>query len=829
MRRILWFILLALVISMFASAYAYEMRAEDEGFTLISESETKALLFNEKTTEVKIVDLETGKSWNSAEMNGQQGNRTIKSLQKSAVQATFILNSTTSPITTTAMDSYSRSVEYGNFEWQLIENGVEVTYTIGDNAYIIDDLPKAIRVDKYLKIVESSSWSTSQKKDFDANYRAVPQKDSEYEYMIRVKDDSLSNLLIKKLYEMIFTSGVYTQEDLLEDNAAVNYVRKYSPKVYITVRYQLDGDDLVFSVPCSSLSSTEGNELVSFAALPYLMTADASQEGFIFVPDGSGAIINLNNQKRAATPYLMPIYGSDALINADDYVSERSDVALPVVGIKRTDSAMLGIIEKGAEMATINANVSGHSDEFNRVAVSFAVRNIENVALAGNESITSSRYASDIYQDDIVIRFKWLTDENSTYLDMAKTYREYLLSEGKLTSNEKAEDAPFFMEVLGAVNKDKFVLGVPYQSTVQATTIPRALEIYNLARENGITNIQMIYSGLFKGGIKNAALTDLDLDDGIGTEKDLKALTDTLKANGDVFYPGVYFARVYTDRDFKPLQHAARKHDGDPAFVYTFGEPVLKHSRTNHQGYYISPYYLPEYTEEALENLADLGVSGLNLFDLGNTPVGDHKRKANLSRVHAIGTFEDALEAVTGEYTLMLDKPLLYALPYADMITNLPRGDNGFAITDASIPFIQWVLNGSVPYSSESWNTESYLGYETQLLWALESESAPRFTFMWEKPSIYANTEDVDYMAYYCSQYSESLNVAAEMYAVYNEFYKLVKDAEVLEHVILGGDVRRITYDNGVTLYLNYSYADALADGLTIPAQSYLIDKEVAP
>ena len=51
----------------------------------------------------------------------------------------------------------------------------------------------------------------------------------------------------------------------------------------------------------------------------------------------------------------------------------------------------------------------------------------------------------------------------------------------------------------------------------------------------------------------------------------------------------------------------------------------------------------------------------------------------------------------------------------------------------------------------------------------------------------------------------------------------------MLEHVILGGDVRRITYDNGVTLYLTYSYADALADGLTIPAQSYLIDKEVAP
>ena len=829
MRRISWLLLLALILSLFVSAYAYEMRAEDEGFTVVAENETKALLFNEKTTEVRYVDLATGKVWDTAEMNGTQGNRTIKSLQKSAVQAIFITNSQTSPITTTTMDSYSRSVDSKTFEWKPIENGVEVTYTIGDSAYIIDDLPKAIRVDKYLKIVENSDWSTSQKKDFDANYRAVPQKDSEYEYMIRVKDDSLSALLIKKLYEMIFTSGVYTQEDLLEDNAAVNYVRKYSPKVHITVRYQLDGDDLIFSVPCDAISFTEGNELVSFSALPYMLTADNTQEGYILVPDGSGALISLNNQKLSSTPYSMPVYGSNALINADDYVSERTDVALPVVAIKRTDSAMIAIIEQGQEMATIGANVSGHSDEFNRAAISFAIRNLENVALAGNESITSSRYSDDIYDGDIVIRYKWLTDEESTYLDIAKTYRAYLLEKGLMNEVKSEENAPFFMEILGAVNKDKFVLGIPYQSTVQATTIDKAQKIYEMARDLGITNIQMIYSGLFKGGIKNAALTDLDLDDGVGSESALKQLNDLLEKNGDTFYPGVYWGRVYTDRDFSPLSEAARKHDGDPAYVYTFGEPVLKHSRTNHQGYYISPYYLGEYTEKALRNMGRLSLSGLNLYDLGNTPIGDHKRKENLSRVHATGTFENALEAIAGEYELMLDKPLLYAFKYADSVTNLPRGDNGFAITDYSIPFIQWVLDGSVIYSSESWNTESYMGYENQLLWALESKSAPRFTFSWEKPSIYANTEDVDYMAYYSSRYTDSLEIAGEMYRIYNDFYKMVADAEVVEHAILTGDVRRVTYDNGVTLYLNYSYADASVDGRTIPAGSYLIDKEVAP
>ena len=195
-------------------------------------------------------------------------------------------------------------------------------------------------------------------------------------------------------------------------NGIVYADRTYSPKVHVTVRYQLDGDDLVFSIPCANISSTEGNEPVSVTALPYMMTADNTQEGYILVPDGSGALISLNNQKLSSTPYSMPVYGSNALINADDYVSERTDVALPVVAIKRTDSAMIAIIEQGQEMATIGANVSGHSDEFNRAAISFAIRNLENVALAGNESITSSRYSDDIYDGDIVIRYKWLSEKN---------------------------------------------------------------------------------------------------------------------------------------------------------------------------------------------------------------------------------------------------------------------------------------------------------------------------------------------------------------------------------------------------------------------------------
>ena len=812
-------VLLALLCA--GSAWAYEPQAEDQGFLVVAESENRALLLNEETMQLRLKDIPTGKSWDTCVMNGQQGNKTVKNVQKSTMLATFITNAQNA--TTTTFDSYSKSVQTGAYAWTLIENGVEIRFTIGDDTFIIDDIPKAIRADKYMALRENAGWDNKDLKKFQENYRAVKIEGLDQEYMIRVKDDSLSVLLIKQLYELIFTSGIYTEADMDEDNAAVNYERTYLPELRVVMRFTLDGDDLLATVPCNEIAFTEDNEITTLELLPYFLSADTAQEGYILIPDGCGALIYLNNQKAAATAYAMQVYGKDALINASAYVSPRKDVALPVFGLKRTDSAMLAIIEQGAEIAGIYANISGRSDEFNRVDVSFTLRDIESVSLAGNESVTSPRYCEDVYQGDIVMRYRWLTDEKDDYLKMAHVYRQYLVDNGKLIPREKEENAPFFLEIIGAVRKDAFFLGIPYSSSVQAATIAQAGDIYQAVRDAGISNIRMIFSGLFAGGVKNASLTRLSLDGGMGGDRALTDLAALLRSNGDTLYPGVYWGRVYSNRGFNMLTQASRKHDGDPAQAYTFGEPVLKHSRTDHPGYYISPYYLPSYTDQALNNLKRLQLDGLNLFDLGNTPVGDFKRKQNISRLSALSVYEESLETIGGQYKLLLDEPLLYALKYAEGATNLPASDNGFAITDASIPFLQWVLDGSMAYSSASWNVESYLGMESHLLWALESASSPRFTFCWQDPSIFAHTEDMDYMAYFSTQYLDYLNAAADLYGQYNAFYRQVKNARPVSHDILSGSLRRVKYDNGVTLYLNYGKTDAAADGLTVPALGYLI------
>ena len=821
------FIVTLLLAAACAGALAYDALPEDAGFILAAETETRALLLDEKTMQVRLVNKETGERLDTAALNGKIGNKSVKNTQKSTLIVNYITNAKNGAVS--AMDSYSKSIQTGSCVWQPIKNGVELRFTIGDDMLIVDDLPKGLRADKYQRLLEEAGWTSKQKKTIRENYRAVRLAGMEYEYMIRVKDDSLSVMMIKELYKLIFESGIYTQEDMAEDNAAIDHKRAYLPELFVAVRFQLDGEDLLVTIPAEEIAFTEENEVTTLDLLPYFLRADQTESGYLFVPDGSGALIECNNGKTAATAYQARVYGRDALVNAGTYATPTTNVALPVYGLKTENSAVLAIIEQGAELASIHADVSGKSDEFNRVYCRFTLREIENVSLAGNESVTSPRFNSDVYSGDIVVRYRLLSGENADYTGMARTYRDYLLRRGVLTERADDPDAPFYVEVVGAVAKKKFFAGVPYMSSVQATTIAQAGEIYDALRKLDVKNIRMIFSGLFYGGVKHAALTRADLDGGMGGARQLSDLAARLEQNGDALYPGVYAGRVYGTRGFSKLSQAPRRHDGEVAEAVVFAEPIMKKTFTAVDGYYVSPEYLAEYAEKAVKSLSRYHLGGLAVFDLGETLVGNNKRGENLSRTGAVPRYAQAFETLGAKYALLLDRPALYALPYAAAATNLPTSDNGYQITDASIPFLQMVLEGCVPCSATSWNLSAHSDLWREMLFAMESKSAPRFTFTYQSPEIFHHTQDMDYMAYYATQYTQWLEKAAAYYDEYSAFYRLVRDARISGHALLPGGLRRVTYDNGVIVWLNYGDAPAQADGATVAPHGYRISKEELP
>ena len=144
MRKIA-FIFLVLLLSL-SGALAEESVGVNAGFSRMAETETRALLLNAESFQVRLVNKQTGERFDAVVLNGTQGNKTIKNTQKSILTVNYISNAQNGA--TNTMDSYSKAVQMQAVSCTPIENGFELGFSLGDNTLIIDDLPKAIRADK---------------------------------------------------------------------------------------------------------------------------------------------------------------------------------------------------------------------------------------------------------------------------------------------------------------------------------------------------------------------------------------------------------------------------------------------------------------------------------------------------------------------------------------------------------------------------------------------------------------------------------------------------------------------------------------------------------
>ena len=795
--------------------------ADGDGFVLAADNGRMRLLINEQTLEMRVVDLEHDRVYETKVMEGKNGNKTTKNNQKSDVRVYYVTNEFVG--TTSSMDSWSMAVGYGNYRVNYIDNGVELDYTIGDMTITMDDLPKMVPVEKYKELL-LPYWTERDDNSFREFYRVYRET-----MWVRTDDGNIGKVKLNNLYSLFYEVAKYTREDLKEDNEAYGYtISKINPSINIKLRFTLDGGDLLVSVPCDRIEFTEGNAVTRIDLLPYFMAADTEQEGYIFVPDGSGSLIRFNNDKVTALSYTQKVYGNDVLMNVETYVADYDPIQLPVYGMKNGDSAIFAIIEKGAALAVINSDISGRSDEFNRVYPSFVLRDIELLSVLGTASGGSPRYPDDVYQGDITVRYKFLYGDEADYTGMAHTYRDYLLDRGMLKVKELPQDAPFFAEIVGSVRQTKFFAGIPYESTAVATTLEQSAEILDAICEAGVKRPVLLLKGFYEGGVKHESLSAMNLESSAGSKKALNKLAEKAQALGGESYLVTNAEKVYTTDHFSKSSQASRRQDDFVASVVDYAEPILARERGYEDSFYVSPAYLKEYCRKLADNLDKAGfkVSGIAIDDLGGLLVGDYRNKKNISRIRAVDTVREALSILARDSEAAMHAPNDYALFAAGAIYDLPDGNNGHKVEDEAVPFIQLVLDGTGVYCSKAWNESAYNGIWREMNYAIESKSAPHFIFTYADETVFLHTEDMDSQRLFMTQYEQWLDEVSEAYAGYNAYWQLVRDACIGEHEVLEGDIRRVSFDNGVTAYVNYSAKDKEVDSVKVPAQGYVVLEE---
>lgn len=596
----------------------------------------------------------------------------------------------------------------------------------------------------------------------------------------------------------------------------------------VPLEYRLDGDRLQVSIPVKGIKEYNGGYIYRIQLLRYMGAAHNTEEGYMVVPNGSGSLIRFNNGKTTASNYTQYIYDIDPMA-ANYTTTENTDSAkLPVFGICREDRSLLVTVEDGATTALITAGVSGSYNDYNYAYPTFVLRNIDNLRMFGNSVTDVYVMEPDMYDIDLRVSYSFLGKDYTGHAGLANYYRERLIAEGALTPQAADGDIPFYYDVISGVKETGHFLGVQYLHTFVMTDFDQAAEISQTLAGDGITNQVMNLQGWFNGGYYHDVPDKVKVPGKLGGKSGLRDLNNALAAVGGRLYADVAFQQVtFADDDFNYNAEGARYYGAGVVAAFGQVNPTtlrntsgLDYMETRYD--LLSPKFLPRYVGGFADKIKGYELYGVSLRDLGNVLTSDKKRTELISREDALDILTAQLDVLEGTgKKLMTNAANAYSFPYSTDIINVPVAANRYQIVDESIPFYEMVLHGCVSYSTELLNFHDEEDMTKITLQMIEAGASPHYVFTWEESS---RMKDTGLNRYYATTFNVWREEAVAVYERVNEALKHVSGAQMIGHEILENGLRKITYDNGVTIYINYSDEALEAEGMEIPALSYRME-----
>lgn len=647
----------------------------------------------------------------------------------------------------------------------------------------------------------------------------------------------------------IFAEAGYTIADMYQDHVQYRLEPPIkSLEVFtIPVEYRLEGDSLVVRIPMGEVSypheiptelefdfdDPDGNvvrykddskrqtfPLYQIDVLRYFGAAGTDKEGYIFVPDGCGALIYLNNGRTDYPIYSEPVYGADRSIPQEQALPyEKQTNCLPVFGLKQGDKAWYAVIEKGDAVANIRADIARTRDSYNVVLASFNTMSRMVVNTGSGRVMT---YQPSLYRGDIQIRYFFLKGESASYVGMAKGYRDYLIARYGL--ERVGEDSlPMFVELVGAVTKVQPVLGVPVRVPAALTTFEDVRTVAGDLLDAGVKNLKIRYSGWLSGGLLHDFPAKAASEQALGTADQFRDLIEFLDKENIGFFPDVCFLKVTTRSSrlegFSVRKDAARFLSGLIATVSEYDPVTLAQNGVNAR-YVLSPAALPGLVDRFLESYARYGIDGLSLGDLGSEVNADYHRGRFVDRQQAREIIEEQCKKIgkTAGLDTLFTTGNAYVFPYARCIVDVPTESTNHGLENEAVPFYQIVVHGLFDFAGAPLNSAPDM--RKAKLRAIETGSGLYFKWIVCDSSIVKGT-DFDYLLNV--EYGRWKDKAIAMYREVSEALRPARGHFIDNHEKIADGVYRTTFDNGYTVVVNYNNTSVQVDGLTIDANGYLL------
>ncbi len=621
--------------------------------------------------------------------------------------------------------------------------------------------------------------------------------------------------------DCIGEGGLAVNFDAVENGMRVDY---HFPAVGITVpvEYKLEDGDFYATVLVDEIKeeAVEGNEyiLIDITLLPAFGAGNWETEGYLFVPDGCGALVEFNNGIQLSSNYKSMIYGSDMSIVPETQVTYTENIRLPVFGTVIGEDALMGIVTVGDATSSITL-INGHARcGYNAVSSIFHYRVMQAQYNLFNKRkvnlVAEPEYGLSTYE----VRYSTLTGEDADYIGMATKYREYLIEEKGLT--KQGSTPTFHLDAVGAFEQAATFLGIiPYTERVALTTYDECVEMLKDLQEAGLEDITLKYIGWSNNGIENVKLPKaVKALSVLGGKSDLSALQTYTATEGITFYPEVDLMRFQKSGNGVSIQkNSIRTIFGKTTYQPKFMLSTYVTQLGSDTTALLSPEKLSWAGNRYLTSLQKQGMSAVSLSTMGEYCYSNFYAKNEQYRSQFPTFVAETLQPYKDAgVSMSFDGGNAYVLPYASLITNVPTHSSGYDIFAEDVPFYQAVLHGYIPYTTES--LPQTADPEAAYLAAVETGTELAYIGIHEQASELFDTE---YNNLYGSTYTLWIEKAVAQYKEYMPLLEKIYDKVIVDHREIADDVYMTEYEDGTQVIVNYNDEAVTVQDQEIPAKSF--------
>lgn len=825
------------------SSLPYTTTELSADFERVAGNDSLELYVNKAIAAIGVKDMTTGYIWYSSVPNDTYGREGLTKMQLDQLNSMLVLSYTVLNDNNSKTFSYPINNLSPKTSYENIPNGVRITYFVEDINLelsveaVLEGDSLAVTVPKEL-IVEGKGTETKMQEyldsinEFIVECRAAIDEVEEVGVSGNNKGIKNSRAKLDELQEL--TDGVTSLVGVAAVQSKASIILQDELQVYLcggggneigifarTARsnkvsgkasyYNNLGDTIQSKLKrCASrfslLTNIKVAGIVDVEIMPNMGAAGDYEDGYLFYPDGSGALTyNTPNHGQSTETYETAIY-SDTSVNMA-WENNRDSTGLkrmmlPVYGSKKNEQAFVAMIEDADTNASICLLPSGNTVNLNRINSKFTYRNVVQITSSSEYSTDSMASIFEKTAAEITpkIRYQFLngTNYSADYSGMANAYRDQLLETSQLKKSSILNGKmPMALNFIAGTWKSMLF----YQSYVSISSFEELGSVVDELGAAGVDNLIMYVDGWEKSEYPST----LKVPGAAGGAEGVRTLTEKLKnANGNL-----YLSVDLVDADtFNRGINESNLALGSNLRIYEFQKFWYK---------LFSPSYIRDNFSSTMNSVDKLGNPGIMLARMGNLLYSDFNDRYNTNRSDCADIWSELYATAQQQVSTAAEGGNKYLLNTADYLMDIPMASSGYTFSDESVPFYQMVVHGSIAYSAKPFN--HFYDTDREKLQTIEYGAIPLYKLTYNDSSSLRKLFND-----FTTPYVDCKDQIIEIYNEFNENFADLSDQYMVGHEKLTKDVARVTYQDGTIVYINYAETDYTTDdGITVPALDYTI------